>query len=133
MTSASEAGLSRLGTVAEPRLAVVIDTEDPGRLAAFWTQAVGYTVSHAGDPFTVLAPPSADRPELVLQRVEDPEVGGSRLHLDLLVDDLDAAVERLVDLGAAVASEHRSYEDHRWRVLRDPGGNIFCVVAGGGT
>ena len=130
MTSTSEAGLSRLGTVDEPRIAVVIDTTDPARLAAFWTWAVGYTVSHAGDPYTVLAPSTADRPELVLQRVIDPEVGGSRLHLDLLVDDLDAAVDRLVELGARVASEDRAYEDHRWRVLRDPDGNVFCVVAG---
>lgn len=131
MTGASEAGLSRLGTVDEPRIAVVIDTEDPGRLAGFWTRAVGYAISHDGDPYTVLAPPSADRPELVLQRVADPAAGGSRLHLDLLVDDLEAAVERLVGLGARVESEERVFEDHRWRVLADPDGNVFCVVAGG--
>jgi predicted enzyme related to lactoylglutathione lyase len=127
--SVSGAGLSRLGTVAAQRLALVIDTTDPGPLASFWSEALGYTVTHTGDPYTVLAPASADRPELVLQRVEARGTDEQPVHLDLLVDDLEAGVERLERLGASVLSEHREYEDHRWRVMVDPQGNRFCVVA----
>jgi predicted enzyme related to lactoylglutathione lyase len=128
-----DAELSRLGTSDEPRIVVVVDAEDPGRLAAFWSRATGYTIVHAGDPYTVLASASADRPEIVLQRVPEKKSGKNRVHMDLMVDDLDESVGRLEALGARrVSEEAHLYETHRWHVLRDPEGNEFCVVSGVG-
>jgi catechol 2,3-dioxygenase-like lactoylglutathione lyase family enzyme len=49
-------------------------------------------------------------------------------HLDLLVDDLDAAVGRAVSLGAGRA-EHQPAEGVV--VLRDPDGHPFCLFLPG--
>jgi hypothetical protein len=46
------------------------------------------------------------------------------MHLDIEVDDLDAAVEHAVELGATVAS-YQPQDDVR--VLLDPAGHPFCL------
>lgn len=46
------------------------------------------------------------------------------LHLDFLVEDLEAAVPYAVALGAELAA-HQPQE--RVRVLRDPAGHPFCL------
>lgn len=104
--------------------------DDPDRLASFWEAALG---GDRGD-----LPPSVDS---VL--VERP--GGSNLlfkdlpcrsredlavHLDLHVDDREAAEERLSDLGASVRERKSETVDgvtYRWTVLEDPAGNGFCI------
>jgi hypothetical protein len=50
------------------------------------------------------------------------------VHLDVFVDDLDAAVDRILGLGA-VEVEQVKDGDSRWTVMRDVDGNEFCVVA----
>ncbi|MGI8524508.1 MAG: VOC family protein [Nocardioides sp.] len=47
-----------------------------------------------------------------------------RIHLDIETDDVAAEVGRLVGLGAEVAEERGGY-----RIMRDPGGLVFCVAA----
>jgi len=46
------------------------------------------------------------------------------IHLDIAVDDLDAAVARAVDLGAAPA-DHQPQANVR--VMLDPAGHPFCL------
>jgi len=46
------------------------------------------------------------------------------LHLDIQVDDLDAAVEHAVAAGARLA-DHQPQE--RVRVMLDPAGHPFCL------
>jgi predicted enzyme related to lactoylglutathione lyase len=48
-----------------------------------------------------------------------------RIHLDLAVDDLDAAQQRAVELGAKVADPQPAPD--RWRVMIDPAGHPFCL------
>ena len=50
--------------------------------------------------------------------------GAAIVHLDLMADDLDAAAERAVALGATVPEQ----PDPRWRVLLDPAGHPFCLT-----
>lgn len=47
-----------------------------------------------------------------------------QMHLDVAVSDLQGAVDRAVELGAHEET-HQPFPD-RWRVLRAPGGHIFC-------
>lgn len=47
-----------------------------------------------------------------------------QIHLDIAVTDLQAAVDRSVALGA-VEEVHQPCPD-RWRVIRSPGGHLFC-------
>jgi predicted enzyme related to lactoylglutathione lyase len=54
--------------------------------------------------------------------------GSAGVHLDIHTDDLDAEIERLVDLGASLVDD--SFKDHpgQWVIMADPAGREFCVV-----
>lgn len=85
-----------------------------------------------GDPphYIVLEPAPGSSLRLAFQRVPEPKVTKNRLHLDLAVGDLDDATRRAVGYGAARVPEG-DFEEYgiRWRVLLDPEGNEFCLVA----
>ena len=68
---------------------------------------------------------------LVLQGVPEPRVGKNRLHLDIVVDDIEAEVERLQALGAHRLDEgHQHFGDTLWVRMSDPEHNEFCVCTG---
>lgn len=68
--------------------------------------------------FASLLPPDGD-PFLKVQRLID---GASRIHLDLHASDPAAATATAIDHGAELLA------DHGYRVLRSPGGFVFCIV-----
>jgi Glyoxalase-like domain len=47
-----------------------------------------------------------------------------QLHLDVMVDDVDAAEARVLALGARRLSD----QDHSSRVYADPAGHPFCLI-----
>ncbi|BBZ31688.1 VOC family protein [Mycolicibacterium confluentis] len=108
---------------------VTVDTHDPDRLAAWWAEAVGGTTSPVmpGEFVTVTLP---DGGNLGFQRVDDPTPGKNRVHVDFTDDDIDAAVARLVSLGAVEKARQSFGDEFAWVVLEDPDGNAFCVAAG---
>ncbi len=61
--------------------------------------------------------------------VPEPKAVKNRVHLDLVPVDRrrDEEIARLVDLGAAMVSDHRMLDGTGWAVLADPEGNEFCV------
>jgi hypothetical protein len=68
---------------------------------------------------------------LVLQRVPEPKVAKNRMHVDLVADEIEPEVQRLVDLGAIRAHEGvQSFGPTQWVTLTDPAGNEFCVCTG---
>jgi predicted enzyme related to lactoylglutathione lyase len=106
---------------------VVVDAEDPGRLARWWAEALGYVIVHEA-PDEVEIRRAADRPPgLLFGAVPDAKAGKNRLHLDLRPDDQEAEVERLVDMGARPVDIGQ--HDVSWVVLADPEGNEFCVLS----
>lgn len=112
-------------------IGVTIDCVDMRAAAAFWREALGYDepVALADDAqFHALVAPDGGLHHLTLQRVEEPKTVKNRAHLDLFVDDLDAEVSRLVQLGASVLAEHDDEHGYRTTVLADPTGNELCVV-----
>ena len=98
-----------------------LHASDPERAAGFWSAALGYTARpEAPDQ---LVPPGGEGPQLGLY--------GDATHLDLYVDDAteqQAEVDRLVGLGAQRVEDWPYPEDADFVVLRDPEGNLFCVV-----
>jgi predicted enzyme related to lactoylglutathione lyase len=50
------------------------------------------------------------------------------LHLDFVVDDVAAAVERAVSAGAKLEGEIQSFVWGRLATMSDPFGNGFCLV-----
>ena len=111
--------------------AVTIDCNDPDALATFWSAVLGTAIVEPGPdrPGWRRLQPFGAGPRLNFQPVDEPKVGKARLHLDVLVDDIDAAVERIVALGGADTGTREELPRGRIAVMRDPGGNEFCVLA----
>ena len=108
---------------------VTLDTADPAASAAFWSGMLGWDVAYSEGDYAMLTGPSN---ALGFGRVEGyvapgwpNENGSKQFHFDLAVDDLDAAQEAAVELGATVADPQPG---ETWRVLLDPSGHPFCLT-----
>ena len=111
---------------------MVVDCQDPGRLARFWGDALGWPVvedergycwlSSTGEPW---APP----PLLVFVPVPEPKTHKNRVHIDVNPSGCEQAeeLERLLALGARRVDVGQS-DDVPWVVLADPEGNEFCLL-----
>jgi catechol-2,3-dioxygenase len=111
--------------------AVTVDCRDPERLAAFWCALLGVEVRGRWREYIGLHPMTPGQPRLVFQRTEDPRPPKNSLHLDLHVRsemELEPAVARAAELGASLVSSVDDPEAS-WRILADPEGNLFCIVA----
>ena len=76
---------------------VVVDCAHPDALARFWQAVLGGAIHH-NDEWVEVHPPGGF--VVGFQRVPDPKVGKNRLHLDVTVEDIEAAVVAAVGLGA---------------------------------
>lgn len=103
---------------------VTVDCADAARIAGFWADVFGVAVEPDSSPgFAAVRTPSVT---LNFTAVPEPKTVKNRLHLDVSVPDLEAAVERLTGLGATV--QNRVDEGgSRWVVLCDPEGNELCI------
>ena len=112
---------------------LVLDCADPTRLAEFWRAALNYRDYYADANLAVLVPNGQTGSPLLLQRVPEPKAGKNRMHLDILVDDVEAEVGRLQALGAhRIDDGVQSFEGTRWVRMSDPEQNEFCVSTGVG-
>ena len=113
---------------------IVLGAEDVERAVAFWSEALGYSVTrHPGseNDFTELVPPSGEGVSLGVQRSATPAGSHPRTHLDLAVDspaEQQAETDRLVGLGASLADWDSYPADPDFVVLADTEGNFFCIV-----
>lgn len=99
---------------------IIVDCHDPERLAHFWSELLVVAV---GEPYLFLRTlPNGIR--LGFQAVPEPKVAKSRLHLDVRTRNLEAAFARVLALGG----QHLA-DVEWWRVMADPEGNEFCVLA----
>lgn len=112
-----------------------IDCADAERLAAFWTQVLGWqiagrgwqTTEHGPDGVTI-APAGGGPFEIDFRWVPDcSERSKNRLHLDINPTDRDQDGElvRLLALGAKPVDVGQGQVS--WHVLADPEGNEFCL------
>jgi Glyoxalase-like domain len=115
--------LARLGGIS-------LDTDDPKGLAAFYRALLDAQVVLESDDFVAL---KADGIYLTAMRVGDhrpPDWPSSlvpkQLHLELSVDDLDAAELEAIRLGASRPASQLCPEE--FRVLIDPAGHPFCLT-----
>jgi hypothetical protein len=133
---------------------VTFDAADPHRLAAWWSDLLGYEVESGDEIVSQLletgvvgesdvvridghlffadavaaVDPEGKGPRFYFQRVPEPKIAKNRVHLDVPINEemLDDAVTRLVDRGAQFI-EFGEHPGHWWAVMRDPEGNEFCL------
>ena len=106
---------------------VIVDAADPGGLGRWWAAALEWIVVNDDPEEFEIRPAPEVLPGLLFVRVPEPKTLKNRLHLDFRPDDRDAAVARLLDLGATRADVGQG--DQSWIVLADPEGNEFCVLS----
>ena len=135
---------------------VTFDCKEPGRVARFWCEVLGYVVPPPPEGFATwddfdraLPPerqgsafacvdPSGVGPRLFFQRVPEGKVVKNRVHLDVragtgLVGDerlatLQAESARLIGLGAVhVQTLYADDENESCIVMQDVEGNEFCL------
>ncbi|WP_439450024.1 VOC family protein [Stenotrophomonas sp. ATs4] len=115
-----------------------IDVPDLAATEAFYTEAFGLRIGRRLGPGAVelLGGPT---PLYLLQNaagsaatedgdVRDYERHWTPLHLDWVVDDIDAALVRAVAAGATLEQPMRERRWGRIAVLADPFGHGFCLI-----
>ncbi|HET6212537.1 MAG TPA: VOC family protein [Micromonosporaceae bacterium] len=105
---------------------VVVDAQDPPRLARWWAEVLGFKVWQDGEEVWI-ARDDSSYPGLLFVPVPERKATKNRLHFDLNPDEQEAEVERLVDMGARRVDVGQG-EAVSWVVLADPEGNEFCVL-----
>lgn len=107
---------------------VMIDALDPEGLAPFWAGLLGTEVASRADGGRfVFLRGTEDTPAFGIQRVPERKETKNRVHVDLEVEDLEAATRWVREHGGSRVADHRLGDFH-WRILADPEGNEFCVV-----
>jgi predicted enzyme related to lactoylglutathione lyase len=108
---------------------VTIDCRDPERVAAFWSELLDTSARPQSDGWFQLGPIVQGGPVLNIQPVPEEKVGKARVHLDLWVDDLEAAVSLVEQLGGRHTGEVHTVPEGTDVVMADPEGTEFCVFA----
>ena len=110
-------------------LFITLYCRDPGRLATFWSALLDTPVEDSMDDgrFVFLAA-GEGLPTICLQRVSEAKSVKNRMRLDLLVDDLDVATARIVELGGSWPGGAHTLDQFSWRTVLDPEGNEFDIA-----
>ena len=131
------AGVLRQGASVKSRTGgmwwgTAIEAPDPGALARFYSELLGWPIGHEEPGTAIVAAPQGGIYLVFQQATGDqapvwPPAGGEQrpmMHLDFQVDDLEAASAHAVSLGATVA-EYQPQDDTI--VHYDPAGHPFCL------
>jgi|SRR5687768_2773248 len=125
MAASPDRPLVRVGTVN-------MDCRDSQAMADFYGKLLGWEIKWRDGTFIILGNPDGG-PDISFEPYEDyeppvwPEQPGEQwkmIHLDMSVDDLEAAVQHAIACGARLA-DYQGRDDIR--VMLDPAGHPFCL------
>ncbi len=104
---------------------LVVDADDPERIAAWWAERFGATVHRRPDRRFVWLEgvPGWPYARWEFNPVPEPKTVKNRVHWDVGLDD--ASIDDLVAAGATLLAEPTAHDN--WWVLADPEGNEFCA------
>ena len=105
---------------------ISINATDSEKSAKFWSTVTGRELGDVSPPYIDL--PSTNNEDGVtisIQQVPDQESLG--MHIDIVVDDIDEAIQQITALGGGLVEE-KIEGNWRWVVMQDPDGNRFCLV-----
>lgn len=113
----------------------VLDAPDARALAEFYAGLLGWRIAKDEPGWAAVAPPGGvaylgfQTSAHYVPPVWPPAEGRQQMmmHLDIEVDDLEAAVADAVEAGATVASYQ---PQDNVRVMLDPAGHPFCLYLG---
>ncbi|WP_153397161.1 VOC family protein [Ornithinicoccus halotolerans] len=112
------------------RSVVVLDAANLAEVSSFWARLLGGTVEADDDWHTVS---SEQGPRIAVQLAPEhvppewPDGLPQQVHLDLYVDDPDAAHDEAVAAGARVLQTADTSTEQGFQVYADPAGHPFCL------
>ena len=120
-------------TTTKPRIGfdmVVLDTDDPPRLAEFYTALLGWEVERTDDDWITIRGSGDARIAFQLALNHKPPTWPDnavpqQFHFDFAVDDMDAAEAYAVSIGARPIEGPEKSDG--FRVYLDPSGHPFCL------
>ena len=121
-----------------PRLLVNVDVGDLAQAERFYCAAFGLTVGRRFDgalellgsdaPICLLEKPAGTSPAPQPSAARDYRRHWTPVHLDFVVEDLEAALARARKAGATLEKDIAADTWGRIALLADPFGNGFCLV-----
>ena len=105
-----------------------IDVSDLEWSEAFYSTLLGVERGMAWDQYLAFKPLPGGL-IVYLQRVPEKKTSKTRLHLDLTVADVPAALARVEALGGRALRDFIEPSDNL-AVVADPDGNEFCLITG---
>lgn len=109
---------------------VTLDCHDHAALAAFWAEMLGGEVMFTYDTSTVVRTPWMWLSTMEIPDYRPPTWPSNevpkQIHLNLAVDDVNAAVDEALSLGARSAA-FKPFPSS-FRVMLDPAGHPFCLT-----
>jgi hypothetical protein len=112
---------------------ITFDCDDAQRVAGFWSAVLDRPVAAEPAPSEDFAcigtvdHAGAGAPHWLFQKVPEPRTVKNRVHVDLVADDREKEIARLLELGATRGADHDEY-GHTWTVMSDPESNDFCIA-----
>lgn len=106
---------------------ITVDCSDPNVLAAFWSALLDREVSVPLPGWLRLGTRGGTEPVINFQPVPEPKQGKTRVHLDLVVDDIELGAANVARLGGRSVERH-DYEEGVVMVMADPESNEFCIT-----
>ena len=105
---------------------VGIDVADLERAEAFYSALLGVERDWEFDQYVGFKPLPGGL-GLYLQRVPDEKISKTRIHMDVTVPNVAAAMERVEAIGGTVLRDFIE-PDEGLAVVADPDGNEFCLI-----
>ena len=107
---------------------VGIDVSDLERAEAFYSSLLGIERDKAWDQYLAFKPLSSGL-IVYLQRVPEKKTGKTRVHMDLTVPDVEAALAKVEAIGGRAIRDFVEPSEN-FAVVADLDGNEFCLIRG---
>ena len=122
-----------------PDLLINIDVDDLAKAEAFYSQAFGLKVGRRfGDggvemlglaaPIYLLVNAAGTKAASTTDQVRDYQRHWTPVHLDIVVENIDAALERAKTAGATLEAPVKSANWGKLALMADPFGHGFCLI-----
>lgn len=105
-----------------------IDVADLERAEAFYSALLGIERDRTWEQYLAFKPLSSGL-TIYLQKVPEKKSSKTRLHMDLTVQDVPAAMARVKVLGGRTLRDFIEPNENL-AVVADPDGNEFCLITG---
>lgn len=107
---------------------VGIDVSDLGRAEAFYSELLGVERADANDQYLNFEALPGNL-TVYLQRVPEGKTSKTRVHIDVVVEDMEGALDRVDALGGRRLGSFLE-DGEGWTVVADPDGNELCLLQG---